>query len=109
MALIQLNINRWGQSWCVLCERCVGRFITGPDLSDGDANRGSMRVTLDKHGPARPLPLLLASGLRSVFLASAFCLCQETETVRQRILFLCIPSSRSRPGTYVLFSGPSEK
>lgn len=28
MALIQLNINRWGQGWCVLFQCGAGRFIT---------------------------------------------------------------------------------
>lgn len=28
MALIQLNINRWGQGWCVLFQGRAGRFIT---------------------------------------------------------------------------------
>lgn len=28
MALIQLNINRWGQGWCMLFPGGAGRFIT---------------------------------------------------------------------------------
>lgn len=35
--------------------RAWGGSLPRPDLSDGDAGRGSMRLTLDKHGP-QPFP-----------------------------------------------------
>lgn len=51
MALIQLNINRWGQGWCVLCEPRVGRFITAAGTSPTAARPQDQcaRLALDKH------------------------------------------------------------
>ena len=54
MALIQLNINRWGQGCCVLCERRVGRFITEAGISPMASRPRDQCASLDKH-PLRPL------------------------------------------------------
>lgn len=48
MALIQLNINRWGQGWCVLFQCGAGRFITtARDLSEA-ARVAINALALDK-------------------------------------------------------------
>lgn len=77
MALIQLNINRWGQGWCVLCERRVARFITEAGISPMAARPRDQCASLDKH-PLLPAPP--AAPLLSVSRTPTRCLCPETET-----------------------------
>ena len=75
MALIQLNINRWGQGCCVLCERRVGRFITGAGNLRGRRGRGINAPP----GQTRAPPAAPAARLRASPRSHRW-LCLEPET-----------------------------
>lgn len=90
MALIQLNINRWGQGWCVLFQCGAGRFITTAGIyqrQPGWRSMPSPRTNKRTHTGGQDRHCVSVSACLSCHMLAprvGYTLHRDTETPRDR-------------------------